>query len=1734
MTEKLRLGKRIVSRLARTGTCRWRLVALFALWMALPQMGVAQAPEKWQRLPMVTQALKDYFAARAGNPQFPEAGNFLGGEGGQWPQGWAISGDGNVLLWGTDVGGIARSRDGGATWEPANFGFNARGGVAFAIDPRNPDRAIAIGGNGGRDWVGAHGIYVTSNLKSDMPQWTQKRAVNVVGYRDIREQVDYDRSSYDPAAGYCKTAYWSRGYFDWHDASAKHNAVYKTTDGGETWAELHLDVAAYNLGILRTHPTQGFVYLANANGFYKSTDGAATFTKKFSTPVTGLDVLASAGHENKVFLSTADGVYVSADAGETFTKVSATNYPTTTGTFMPASHLKVSPANPARMMLQIQVDTWTTFKYYSHNGGATWAKTGENTGDLNYLPFNGGRVGHGLWHPSDPDRAWAFGSDGMQISTDGAATLRWSHNGLPAVMGREFNFSTTTPGVFAIPTQDYDVSVTRDNGKTWKYLNLSKHGWGGYFYGAYSSNGDVVFAIEKDWQDFSKYYISITWDNGANTTKFPNQLVTGFHSAFGDPHDSKIFFAGEYRSTDEGRTWTRMNGCDGVFTASPTGGRELYGATKDRSIVRSTDRGATWVPVGSVPNDVMDVAFDPLRNRVYVATQWNLYQLDVATKAVTDIAGRVTADQYGNRRFYQVAVDPVDPNVVYTAGANHIYANDAAVRRSTDGGQTWIPLTRSPRHNNPQFGVDGGKEGEIIRVNPLTRDLVVGTNCYGTWLFGPPTTAPGNGPDLVVTNITWTPAAPKGGETVTFTATVKNNGTAATAPTEGFNVKFSVAGEDILSAAHSGSLAAGQTAQLTGTWTARAGSQPVTALVDPDNGVAETNETNNTQGATVIVASAEPPAAPAGLTVITKSMNTVTIGWNPVADATGYRVFLDGQYVHFGPATTYTFSNLVRYTEYTLGVTAVDGTGTQSAVSTLKVFTDARAVANSVPKINGALTLDGDLNEAAWKLPFALNKTLDGANNNTTTFGMLWDDDNVYIGVKVLDDALHNGLPDVRQNDGVQIYINGNRSSDTSAEQWYWYNDLVAGKVMGNDSTLYDIWNWNGNRMNLDDVTHRTKIIPGGYTVEFAIPWGRGDQYRGIGWESGSVGKKLGVDVWNLDNDNGSGRRSVQVWNGNWDNEWKGQYLGDVTLSGLGGDTLAPSVPADLAGTAGATQVTLSWTASGDDTKVAEYFLYQDGGRIAEISASGAATQTYTVTGLAQNTSYAYTLKAVDEAGNVSDFTPAVTVKTLLDNVAPTAPANLRLTDANPTNVTLAWDAATDNFGVTGYVVYRGATEVGSTPGTSFRVTGLSPLTALQFTVQARDQVGNASGASNVLSVTTPDHRQVRAAFNTGAIRVDGTLNEAAWAGRITQRVTQNLEGTTNNEITFGTAWDATRLYVAVKVLDGQVHANPGQFWSTDALEVYVDANGSRGTSYDADDRQFTRVIFDGGSYGTGGTAQLGVVHAWDTIPGGYQLEMSIPWTNLGVTPQAGMTLGFDLGNNDDDDGGGRDGVLMWNGTGENWRNASAFGRLVLGAIPVTNAAVVPVLHCVAKNGDGTFTARFGYVNDNTEAVTIPVGEANKFTPGPNRGQVTAFQPGKVDNAFTVVFNGKDLAWSLKGPDGQTRTVTATRRTTACGGAKPRAREAGPEVPADGAVVQVYPNPAGESFTVTYQAAAAGRVRLELVDALSQPRDGQAFSVQAGRNHLYFRVRTAPSGVYSVRLTAEDGTVAVRKVVIRR
>ncbi|MFF7449738.1 MULTISPECIES: glycoside hydrolase family 6 protein [unclassified Streptomyces] len=90
------------------------------------------------------------------------------------------------------------------------------------------------------------------------------------------------------------------------------------------------------------------------------------------------------------------------------------------------------------------------------------------------------------------------------------------------------------------------------------------------------------------------------------------------------------------------------------------------------------------------------------------------------------------------------------------------------------------------------------------------------------------------------------------------------------------------------------------------------------------------------------------------------------------------------------------------------------------------------------------------------------------------------------------------------------------------------------------------------------------------------------------------------------------------------------------------------------------------------------------------------------------------------------------------DTTAPTAPTGLRATAKTASSVSLAWTAATDDVGVTGYDVYRNGTRVGSpASGTTYTDTGLSAATAYSYTVRARDAAGNVSAASAALSVTT-------------------------------------------------------------------------------------------------------------------------------------------------------------------------------------------------------------------------------------------------------------------------------------------------------------------------------------------------------------------------------------------------------------
>ncbi|WP_405923890.1 discoidin domain-containing protein [Streptomyces sp. NBC_00035] len=116
-----------------------------------------------------------------------------------------------------------------------------------------------------------------------------------------------------------------------------------------------------------------------------------------------------------------------------------------------------------------------------------------------------------------------------------------------------------------------------------------------------------------------------------------------------------------------------------------------------------------------------------------------------------------------------------------------------------------------------------------------------------------------------------------------------------------------------------------------------------------------------------------------------------------------------------------------------------------------------------------------------------------------------------------------------------------------------------------------------------------------------------------------------------------------------------------------------------------------------------------------------------TVTGTSGNGGSVYDFQVYGEATAPSS-----------DQAPPTAPGQPDVTPLLPSLVDLSWPAATDDTGVTSYVVYQDGKRIAVTGDTTLRVSGLTPEKQYSFTVVARDAVLNASELSEAAVFTTP------------------------------------------------------------------------------------------------------------------------------------------------------------------------------------------------------------------------------------------------------------------------------------------------------------------------------------------------------------------------------------------------------------
>jgi chitodextrinase len=292
-------------------------------------------------------------------------------------------------------------------------------------------------------------------------------------------------------------------------------------------------------------------------------------------------------------------------------------------------------------------------------------------------------------------------------------------------------------------------------------------------------------------------------------------------------------------------------------------------------------------------------------------------------------------------------------------------------------------------------------------------------------------------------------------------------------------------------------------------------------------------------------------------------------------------------------------------------------------------------------------------------------------------------------------------------------------------------------------------------------------------------------------------------------------------------------------------DTTAPSAPVLSASGTTNTTTNLAWTAATDNVGVVGYEVYQGTTLRATVT-----TLTYAVTGLTAGTSYAFNVLAKDAAGNTTSSNVVNVTTTTPDTTAPSVVV-LSASGTTSTSTNLAWTAATDNVGVTGYEVYQGATLRATVTTLTYAVTGLTASTAYTFSVKAKDAAGNAS-TSNTVSVTT----------------LTPTITYCTSQGTNTSsdRISKVVLGTINNTST-GTAGYENFTAISTNLVRGVSNAftiTPFRSSSTrkEAYRIWIDFNND-GDFLDTGEQVYNRTAISAtsvsGSFTVPTTTTLGL-----------------------------------------------------------------------------------------------------------------------------------------------------------------------------------------------------------------------------------------------------------------------------------
>lgn len=638
-------------------------------------------------------------------------------------------GDDSTLLAGFSGGGIFKSTDAGANWKPV---FDDQMELAIGditYDPTNPDIVYAGTGDPNIPAITFNGNGLFKS--ADGGETWQYLALSQTG---IISKVIVDPTN--PSILY--VAAMGTPY-----VRDEHRGVYKSTDGGLSWQKVLFvseQAGASDLVIDPVNPLilyasfwdrirsnqESTIYGPHAR-VYKTTDGGATWAQLgggLPTGILGRTGLAiSQQNPEKVYavyidsLSTVGGLYKSTDGGATWTSLNTIALEDACGNFgWYFGKIRLNPLNDEEVYF-LAIVLWR-----KSAGSTQWQVAANSHADCHDLVF--GTTGRRY-----------LGTDGGVYRNEPGQMPWYKSNNLPTTQFYHTSYNPHEPNTYFAGAQDNGIRKGNGNGyNTWASVFPADG-----FRCAFDPNDPNIFWVETQNGEIHKTL------NGGNDWIYGSPCLGTNDRCNWDlpyvmsPHLGGRLYAGTYRMyfSENGSGWGPISGdlTDGIIFGerfhniscvdeSPVQEGKLLAGTSDGNVWRREpagnwanltpglpDRYVTAVITSPTLPERMFVTQSGFRDNEYIP---HVHRSDNNGQSWTDISGNLPNM-------------PVNDLLALPGHADSVLfvATDAGVYFTLNAGTHWQRLGS----NLPFIPVFD------LERNPVRNELIAATHARGLWTF---------------------------------------------------------------------------------------------------------------------------------------------------------------------------------------------------------------------------------------------------------------------------------------------------------------------------------------------------------------------------------------------------------------------------------------------------------------------------------------------------------------------------------------------------------------------------------------------------------------------------------------------------------------------------------------------------------------------------------------------------------------------------------------------------------------------------------------------------------------------------------------------------------------------------------------------------------------------------------------------------------------------------------------